>query len=88
MQLTPSVLRWMELLRDSGLRTGELLFPIREDHPSKRCCLACLVFQMEENFAWIIQGSLNYQFAGNQTMQMYGNFRVFPYDNALFGLVI
>ena len=35
-------------------KTGELLFPIREDHPSKRCCLACLVFQLEENFAWII----------------------------------
>ena len=34
------------------------------------------------------QGSLDCQFWGDQTIQMYGNFGDFPYNNALFGLVI
>ena len=34
------------------------------------------------------QGSLNYPFGGNQTMQMYGHFEGFPLNSALFGLVI
>ena len=36
----------------------------------------------------ISQGSLNYPFWGNQTMQMHGNFEGFPLNSALFGLVI
>ena len=35
------------------------------------------------------QGSLNYPFGEDQTLQMYGNFgEFFPYNSALFGLVI
>ena len=39
-------------------------------------------------FTFLKQGSLNYPFGRNQTMQMYGNFEGFPLDSALFGLVI
>ena len=38
--------------------------------------------------AGVQQGSLNYLFEGNQTMQMYGNFEGFPLTTALFGLVV
>ena len=34
------------------------------------------------------QGSLNYLFWRDETMQIYGKFEEFPYKGALFGLVI
>ena len=37
---------------------------------------------------YINQGSLDYQFGGNQTMQIDGNSEGFPLKSALFGLVI
>ena len=38
--------------------------------------------------AFLGEGSLNYPFGGNQTMQMYGNFEGFPLNSSLFGLVV
>ena len=35
-----------------------------------------------------LQGSLNYLFGGDQTMQIYGDFEGFSLNSALFGLVI
>ena len=42
----------------------------------------------QETVIDIVQGSLNYQFWGDETMQIYGKFEGFPFYNALFGLVI
>ena len=46
----------------------------------------CFVSSLVDDL--MTQGSLNYPFGRNQTMQMYGHFEGFPLNSALFGLVI
>ena len=36
----------------------------------------------------LLQGSFNHSSWGDQTMQMYGNLRDFPYNRALFGNIM
>ena len=64
------------LFRDScGAMVGCLSLPLFST------CQRCFFCQM-------FQGSLNYLFGGDQTMQMYGKFEGFPINSALFGVVI
>ena len=41
-----------------------------------------------EDDPFLLQGSLNYLFWRDETMQIYVNLKEFPYKGALFGLVI